>query len=498
YDSQSTALNLYLNGKLDGSTTSTIYRDESLSVGCRIGDYAGGGYNFNGQIDEVKVYNYALTAEDIKKDYNQGATTQIGSGVESGSTGAAPVAHWRLDDNTGTSAVDFSGNGSTGTLTNGPTWTVGKIGPAVKFDGDNDFISIGDTLGTLTEGTVSLWFKRHTSKPTYQMMFTDGGSQLEICYNTDTLYFYVNNVRVATSSANSTNWNHVEGTFSETGNFQRLYLNGALVNSSTYPGDATAAVRYLGSRNATFPFDGVIDEVKVYNYARTTAQVAYDYNRGEPIGYWALDDGSGVATRDFSGNGSSGTLTNATWTTSGKYDNAVSFDGAGDCVNVGDPSSGVLDFGTGDFSTGAWVYLTSAPGGYVGVLNKGGSGAVGYGINIGSNSKIYVMIQATGGTNQGFASTATLATGTWYHILATYDRDDVMKLYINGVLDKSNGYSAGNDGSVNNASNLTFGTYSDCGQYFLNGKLDDVRVYNYALTAEQVKQAMIQGGSARY
>ena len=84
-----------------------------------------GDSTFNGTIDEPKIYNYALTADEVKQDYNQGSALQMGqtSQTISGTTTsleycipgdtspcASPIAEWKFDEKTGTSINDSSGN----------------------------------------------------------------------------------------------------------------------------------------------------------------------------------------------------------------------------------------------------------------------------------------------------------------------------------------------------------------------------------------------------
>ncbi|MFA6050578.1 MAG: hypothetical protein WC761_05270, partial [Candidatus Paceibacterota bacterium] len=77
------------------------------------------------------------------------------------------VGYWSFEDATSTASVgtkvtDFSGRGNTGTLTNGPTWTDGKKGKALSFDGSNDEVTTATNYGntaSLNTLTVSVWFK---------------------------------------------------------------------------------------------------------------------------------------------------------------------------------------------------------------------------------------------------------------------------------------------------------------------------------------------------
>ena len=71
------------------------------------------------------------------------------------------VGYWSMNENTGTVASDFSGNGNRGILTNGPTWVDGKRGKALNFDGSDDYVDAGNIL-TFTNSqtlTLSAWFK---------------------------------------------------------------------------------------------------------------------------------------------------------------------------------------------------------------------------------------------------------------------------------------------------------------------------------------------------
>src|SRR3990167_283101 len=74
------------------------------------------------------------------------------------------VGYWNFDEGSGATVADSSGNGNTGTLTNGPTWTTGKIGQALSFDGSNDYVDAGtgSSLNLASSLTVSAWIKPDT------------------------------------------------------------------------------------------------------------------------------------------------------------------------------------------------------------------------------------------------------------------------------------------------------------------------------------------------
>ena len=91
--------------------------------------------------------------------------------------GAEPesAGHWKLDEGSGTTAYDSSGNGNHGTLTNGPSWTSGKIGGAVSFDGADDYVQVPDsnTLDLANALTLAMWIKPAIAIPSpYDYFYT--------------------------------------------------------------------------------------------------------------------------------------------------------------------------------------------------------------------------------------------------------------------------------------------------------------------------------------
>jgi hypothetical protein len=154
---------VYIDGILQSGTSGTAADARDLTVNLSIGNHqTGSNETFHGTIDEVKIYNYALSYDEIKLEYNQGKSVVLGSlstnpdGITASNSAARaycppgdtatcspPVGHWTLDERTGTSAFDTTGNANTGTLTNGPQWIPGKLGQALKFDAINKYVDAG-------------------------------------------------------------------------------------------------------------------------------------------------------------------------------------------------------------------------------------------------------------------------------------------------------------------------------------------------------------------
>ncbi len=141
----------------------------------------------NGLIDEVKIYNSALTANEILIDMNQGSgvvmgalsTASDGTTADNSSARAycvpgdtttcnPPVGEWKLDNKTGTTANDTSGNGNTLTTQGSPPWTQGKHGAALALDGSTQYAektSPSSDLTLTTAGTLEAWVKSDIAGP---------------------------------------------------------------------------------------------------------------------------------------------------------------------------------------------------------------------------------------------------------------------------------------------------------------------------------------------
>ncbi|MCR4327789.1 MAG: LamG domain-containing protein [Nanoarchaeota archaeon] len=199
------------------------------------------------------------------------------------------------------------------------------------------------------------------------------------------------------------------------------------------------------------------------------------------------------AVRDYSTYGNNGTLgggtssARPTWNSSCKVGGCYSFDGTGDYLKVNDPASGSLDFGTGNFSVSGWFYLNSLPNDWKGIAVKGASGSPGYSISISSGNSFSADVMGSSGTNQhvNCANSAVLAD-QWYHGVAVFDRNDKIYVYLNGDEKCNAVYDLGNDNSVSNSIDLYLGSYSDGSQWFFNGSIDEIQIYNRALSPEQV------------
>jgi len=210
---------------------------------------------------------------------------------------------------------------------------------------------------------------------------------------------------------------------------------------------------------------------------------------GNLVAHWMLDEGGGSIAYDSAGS-NDGTIYGASWVT-GQVGGALGFDGINDSVDVGDPPDGSLDFGTSDFTLSVWFRTSmTSPGFFVCKRAKGYY--AGYDFYIESDGKVFARI-ADGSSVPGARTAAGFNDGLWHHAVAVYDRDYVIRIYVDGVSEATSG-SIGWIESVNNSEPFTIADRNDPGHhYYFNGPLDDVRIYGRVLSATEVR-ALYQGG----
>lgn len=516
--SQGEWIKFFINGSL-AEELSWAYGNSVLSTSSfNIGGHNGtSSQYFQGLIDEVKVYNYALSEDEIKLDYNQGSTFVMGSSTQTiGATTTSleycipgdishctpPVAEWKFDEGIGTTIIDTSGNGNHGILGTGnssPSWTIGKTGRALSFGG-NDYVDVSHNINSCYN-TISFWFKLNslsTNQPIIGKLYgppiTNYGWGLT----------YKDNALRGMAASNNTEWYdnltyndisldkwyHASLTFTGFSGTQtgKLYINGKEVASHT--GTSACVGQYefmLGTGQNEIPggfLNGLLDQVKVYDYVRSPAQIAYDYNRGAPLAHWKLDECQGTTIYDKSGNNLHGTLsvgasgtqtspgtcqtTDTAWGNgkTGKYNSSLNFDGTDDYILL--PNN--IFSSVQPFSVSLWAYLNNDTHRLMELRND-----------------IKFVLRVTGTSVQTFCGVSWQTIGSvnlnqWQHMTITFDGTNVVT-YING---KYAGYHNEIPTATSSYYNI-LGIGYDFKSDPTNGQIDDVRIYNYALTSEQVK-----------
>jgi glucose/arabinose dehydrogenase/PKD repeat protein len=199
-----------------------------------------------------------------------------------------------------------------------------------------------------------------------------------------------------------------------------------------------------------------------------------------PVAAYAFHEGTGTSVADTSGGGNTGQIGTAAWTTQGKFGSALSFNGTSARVTIPDAPGLRL---TNGMTLEAWVYPTAVSSAWRDVVYKGDDNY--YLSATSTNSSRPVGGAVFSGSYGEAVGQAALATNTWTHLAMTYD-GQTLRLYANGTEVSSKQQT----GSIRTSTNpLQVGGDAFYGQYFA-GRIDEVRIYNQALTAAQVQSDM--------
>ncbi|MFH0891145.1 MAG: DUF2341 domain-containing protein [Candidatus Falkowbacteria bacterium] len=544
---------LFINGEEEIAAAVSADRGTTLATVAYIGrSYQG--YYFDGLIDEVKIWNYALSAEEVKSVYNQNSSLVVNSETDANNngtstTGAAteycvpgdtslcdgPVLEMKFDELSGTTTYDTSGNGNNGAV-NGATWDIGKYGGALKFDGD-DHVVIDDNSNQDTGGqlTVSHWFKADAGMIGKGMVMHDNSDYKYMTYMTSTSSVITFYVKTAAGTINigydcgpdncfaDGKWHHFSGTFNRTlsTNRAKVYIDGILETEGVgYDSDISSGDEgiYIGRWGSAY-YSGYIDDVRIYNYARTPAQVAWDYNRGKPVGHWRFDECEGSTIHDYAGTnhgvlnlGATGVIATGTCASSsdsfwyngrsGKYNAGGSFDGGDDYADMGDIEG--ID-GIQEITVSVWVKASTPFSGETHFVDKSycdGSANAGlfelfslsegrarFAIYDNDGSPLYV---------DSGPSNTRVDDGSWHHVLGMWDseREDSI-IFIDGKEENSFWYSGITVSSNPSNYNLQIGGRCNGNPYYFPGQIDEVKIWNYALTPNQISQEY-NGGAVRF
>ena len=559
-ESASTRVRVYKDGKaISGSVTGTL--PDKLTTGTtsllKVGASDSGSYTaLNAVFDDMKIYPYPLTYDQMLIDYNGKAALQLGSlsthsdGVTASNSASRelcvpgdttsctpPIGWWKMDEGTGQTIGDSSGNGNASTSWSGTTWARGKFGSGASFNGSDQVVRIAEStktdLGATTDSyTISAWVKFNSCVvcgAVVKMSNSSAAYPFNLYIDSSNMpYFSVRDSsgNVSTAFLNSAltpnTWYHLSGVRDVSNDKVYLYVNGALTLSSQTATDISVASAAnnddlsIGNGGGSYTnndFNGTIDEVRIYNYARTPAQIAWEYNRGAPIAHYKFDECQGTTAYNQAPNadgkaagingtitiGASGTYTSAgtcgsgtsteAWNggTTGKFGTALAFDGTNDNVSLGDN----FDFVGGSFSVCAWIYPT-------GVTNNGY--IIGKFDVTGSKGFWFRREYDTGFTSGtvsggGIEALNSVSLNQWQHVCSVIvPTPGTSSIYKNGVLLSSLTTVAATE---DNARAMVIGDRYD-GLRPFSGMIDDVRIYNYPLTQQQVRVIMNENGAVRF
>ena len=199
------------------------------------------------------------------------------------------------------------------------------------------------------------------------------------------------------------------------------------------------------------------------------------------VAAYSFEEGSGNTVADRSGQGNHGVISGASWSSRGKFGNALYFN-RNDWVTVNDSAS--LNLTTG-MTLEAWVYPTRSTSGWRCVLLKEQTDGLVYSLFANSDANQPSTGIRVGNADQNLAGGPWLATYQWVHLAATYD-GTTQRLYVNGS-EVANRRISGSIQTSNGV--LRIGGNSIWGEYF-NGRIDEVRIYNRTLNASEIQSDM--------
>ena len=511
---------IYING---AAVATTVVGDGTSTVGAssvagRIGDYYGG-EPWTGQIDEVQFFDRVLTANEVAGIANAGSAGVCRSCA---SAPASLLGWWKADGN----ATD-SQNSFDGVLNGTVPFAAGKVGQAFSFDGNApNFVLVPPNASLdLAQWTVDAWVYPTTSTgirfivdkgahnlgENYLLSLEDGNF-VEVDFNNGTggHQFVDSTIAVPVNA-----WSHLAGTYD--GNTLALYINGGSAGTFVSgqdprgPNPVTQALKIGGRNNPpdpSFPFQGLIDEVEVFDRGLTQREVQtiYDALDGGKcpcveapsgmIAWWAGNDsaadiqGPHDATLDGAGFGP------------GEVNHAFTFNGTSDKVNL--PASDDWNFGSGGFTVDFWA------------RSNGSSNAKMYtvsfepdttfqtrNLDFDFNDSYGLWVFWNGGGNPGIrvGNVGAYTDGQWHHFTLA-KIGSTFTLYIDGApagtLDDSGAMNlSGGSNNFIGAATFRDGNNNEFITNYWNGSIDEVEVFNRGLSADEVAGIYHAGGAGK-
>jgi energy-coupling factor transporter ATP-binding protein EcfA2 len=524
-----TTMLIYLNGNL---LSQQIYNGQQPTTtvnSFRLGNWRPNmdGYNFNGKISQVQIYNRALGSSEVLQNYQAQFPRFLGQNVVmNGLVEFLDAGYNGSYRTSGTTWTNISGvSGGTGTLTNGPTYSTDG-GGSIVFDGVDDYFTTSnynDIVFGNGDFSANIWMKFPISSvgeggawgPIISKGCTTSAPAgtwwvAQNSTNTNSVALNISSTAggtfVCTLRSGSLNngWNNVF--VMRQGSTSSMYINGVFHQSDNTSESNLQSTRPL-TLCATFTTNittqrtnASLSSVMLYNRALTQSEILQNYQAqfpqilGENIitnglvlyldaGYRTSYPTTGTTWNNVSGvSGGTGTLTNGP-----TYDSAnggvIDFDGVDDFVlgntNLGlsaDPSFTISYFARWDGASFSANYPSGVGNNSTGVSNRGLS-------TTWQNGRIALDFWVN-----RFRADVALNVQTWYHVAFTKSPGLIgttSKLYVNGV--EVSGSVEGTNTTPNITDSPLVVGRLDNTRWF-NGKINNVSIYNRTLTANEILQ----------
>lgn len=461
----------------------------------------GYGGKFIGQIDALAIFDYALSQSQVTTLWGGGTSVSNPMALPS-----PPIAYYPL----GTSAY----NGEYLAENNAIEDYV------FDFDGSSSKVRIadkGNIFSEITKFTFSGWFKidSYASASQNLLDIADGNTRYfssnffyasnQIRFNVLPGVAYISNLQNIVPEGT---WFHYAGVFDGDGasntDKAKLYINGDLVTltfAADFPSGfltipSTADIDIGGSLS---PFSGLVGEasnLQFWNINLSLTEVETLYNYGSPIKTlanipqssnlkaWYKLDASEVYNN-----------TTTEWSVDNNqnpsaYPSSLNFNGSSNYIDCGTGSR----FYINQITISAWVNLSSGLTStqiIAGIRNTtvGGS-SICYQLQNQASGKFRFVIRQSNGTYVDSVANDVHQYNTWYHVLGVADGSNI-KLYVNGNLQT---IVSSYDGTIYSPNeNFNIGRQSSPSNYYFDGKLSNVSVFNTGLTSAQVTELYNNG-----
>ena len=429
------------------------------------------------------------------------------------------VSWWGGDNN----ALDIIGTNH-GTLINGVTYAPGMVGQAFSFDGVNDYVEMVGNIGDLGSNpfTIDFWMYSNNSGNSAYIMgksHPDGGQGWDIRLNNGKIrlegtdgwapaYNWESNGTITPNT-----WHHIA--ISATTDSIAVYINGILdgtttrstISSTSNPFRIGFTTNYGGT-----PFNGLIDEIEIFDRALAANEIATIYSAGSAgkcrpctpppsgiISWWKAENNGNDSVGP-----NHGTLRNGATFTLGKVGQSFSFDRIDDYITT--PDSSNWDFGAGDFTIEGWIN-TNTPNVIMRLISAGSEGdgaynlwAFGYGAHplwgTGNRLNFAIYNDSDYPYTDLNSDEIIILPNTWYHIAVVRTGDNLM-FYFNGAQVGSQRLGTISLGGGSTGAIIGARYYSNPSNIieFANGFIDEVSIYNRALTADEIA-AIFNAGNA--
>jgi hypothetical protein len=513
----SSNINFYINGgtaEAFSNSVSSFTSSEPTDIGRR-GSYSD--QYFNGSIDQVRLYNVALSSTDVTALYNETVSTTGQLNFPSGQTA---IATYELNGNangilttTDLSTVNYpagagcialyemneTADDTSGVYNGTPSnidYNFGAFGQAAVFNGSSSDIFNSNRSATQTDTiSISAWIK--TSDTSTSMMIVQTES---IWVRSDYILRHDN----YNGTGNYRRYNYTQSTVAtgvwvhvcvvRDGTSVTLYVNNSPItfdsestssNSGVYDGISIGARNRSSDSNKTSHFDGSIDQVRIFNTALTQAQVT-TLARGIGTSYSGVDTNVLYAYN--------GTPTNVTYE-NGRFGQAAIFNGSSSRITL--PIGSPFNDSNTIKAVSAWIKAGTStsrvyPLSISSTSNASDYWYIGY---MGDLNAIYVATRDGSSSNQSIAyATITPDTG-WHHIVAQLTATG-KEIYLDGI---SQTVINSNSGTGTNTSWISYPSYSGTVQgvigilrlsspQYSDGSIDQVRIFETALSSTQITQ----------